>query len=783
MFERRLKIFLGILLGIMALLLVRAVQLQVFTRSTWAREAEDFKTRPVYVETVRGRILDHRGAVIAVDEACMDACVDYRAISRNGNWIARLATARLKEQLGDGFKRHSEKDRDRMIAAEAILVIRDIDAMFQLLAEVSGQELLDIEEVCHTINLKVAMRSRYVQYKRFQKAEDAHAGSGPPPWYRRWLVEGGEGGPCVDDFEQLSGEETDAHPVVRNISQDIYMRLAKETPRCPGLVLRQGTTRRYPYGRAGAHLLGIMTPVSKDDLLADPNLGDELRKYDFTDLIGRGGLEALAERALRGTRGKLFRRIVSSATAASAAVYDDEIVSAPASGGDVRSTIDIELQGEIQQMFARMKVPNNTDPDHLPPIEVAMHGAAVVIDITTGHVRALASYPDFDANTLSENYESLIRDPFKVAPLMNRATQAQLVPGSTIKPVVGISAITAGLNVPGHGVMTPTTGIECTGYLVIAGRKIKSGGRCWVASKFHDELHGAVAHHPVPWEHPHKGRFGNADGFLTFADSLERSCNVYFETCADAFGVNGLSTWFERFGLGHETGVGLPEGTGSLPRKMRMSYPSIAWFSGIGQTGVTATPIQMANVAATIARDGVWVRPRLVEDDRLPLSPAKMRDGPVQPDRSDLGLSKQALAAAREGMVRVVNGPAGTGKGARRSDMLVAGKTGTAEVQPISDVVLDENGQPKLDNDGNKVRQLRPIASATVSTDRPWYRGTGKTGTNLNHAWFIGYAPADEPQVAFCVMVEYGGTGGLAAKTAADILDRCIEHGYVKVKR
>src|SRR6185369_7171500 len=106
-------------------------------------------------------------------------------------------------------------------------------------------------------------------------------------------------------------------------------------------------------------------------------------------------------------------------------------------------------------------------------------------------------------------------------------------PGSTVKPVVGLAAITQGVTVPGVGVMTTEKGIECTGYLVINGHKMPNG-RCWVTTKFSKILNGAVAHHPIPSDAPHRGRYGNPDGSLCYADALERSCNVYFETLADA---------------------------------------------------------------------------------------------------------------------------------------------------------------------------------------------------------------------------------------------------------
>ena len=453
--------------------------------------------------------------------------------------------------------------------------------------------------------------------------------------------------------------------------------------------------------------------------------------------------------------------------------------SAPIPGGDVRTTIDIDLQTQIQNMFAQMEVPSNLDPTNDPRrFKVAMHGAAVVIDVKTGEVRALASYPDYDLNKLPENIETYLSDSSLDAPLLNRATQSQLEPGSTIKPVVGISAITQGLNVPHWGVMTIKTGIECTGFLVLNGHKMPNG-RCWVASKFFKTLGGQVAHHPIPWDDPHRGVYGNPDGFLCFADALQRSCNVYFETVADAFGIDGLSYWYDHWGLGRETGIGISEACGFLPRELNVQQQSVAWFSGIGQVGVRVTPIQMANVAATIARDGIWLRPKLVDGD-YKLNPVKARDGRAIPDRVDLQLSKEALAAARDGMFRVVNTKGGTGHGGWMPDLQVAGKTGTAQAAEIRDPDLDGEGHPIRDEKGKIKTHPREVAYADHETSTPWYRGWGEDGKSLNHAWFIGFAPADHPQVAFAVMIQYGGSGGgLSGTMATQILQACMKRGYI----
>jgi penicillin-binding protein 2 len=380
-------------------------------------------------------------------------------------------------------------------------------------------------------------------------------------------------------------------------------------------------------------------------------------------------------------------------------------------------------------------------------------------------------------NELTENYQKLTSKEMEAeTPLVNRATMTMREPGSTIKPAVGLGAIT-------NGYITPQTGIECTGFLVLNGHKYPNG-RCWVASRYFKQLGvEGVKHHQIPPEQPHKGRYGNPDGSLCYADALERSCNVFFETCADKMGLIGLSDWLDHMGLGRETGLGIYEARGTIPRDMIARAagagggaaslpPAFVWFSGIGQTAVEATPIQMANIAATIARDGIWMRPRLVESEGATLAPVKPRDGREIPDKLDLHINKDALASCREGMMNVVNSVAGTGQQAHMDNLLVAGKTGTAQAGKLKD--------KEMVVDGQTVHIPRVPASAdNPNTETPWYRGWGDDGTSLNHAWFIGFAPANRPQVAFAVLIEYGGSGGFAAHTATKVLEKCIAHGYV----
>ena len=809
MFERRLKIFLTILLLVTGVMLMRAVQLQVFGRSYWQEQAAESMKKSRLIETTRGTIFDAKGRPIAQDVACMDAAVDYRAVVEPPDkaWLSAQAVARVRRDLGDSYWKVSADDRRERINKQANAVKEDLAEMWRALAtelvragkgedaQVSGAELAvaleRIDETRRAIVERVQMRRRYVWYQKYRQAVKEQQGV-VAPWYSKWITAGSGDeqaeGPDVDNFTEDVGEQEAAHPILHDIKSDTYIRLKKAGSKYPGLTFVDSADRQYPFNNVASHVVGRLSKVMHEDVVKDPNLGrDELREYQKNDLIGRMGLEALCEQTLRGTRGQVVRAVGDAA----------EIARTESTAGkNVHATIDMHLQAQIEQLFKRVPIVNKVgnEPSYVEHVE--MHGGAVVIDVASGAVRALASWPNYDANRFDELYDELSRDDVN-QPLLNRATQWAIEPGSTVKPIVGLGAIT-------DGQITPEKGIECTGYLTLRGHTFRTHHRCWTASMF-AAVHGdeGVKHHPFPT--PHRGHSGNPDGHLAFADALERSCNVYFETLADQMTIAGLHKWFTAFGLGRPTGIGIAEARGWLPDGRNMTRRHLlgdTWYAGIGQGQVGATTLQMANVAATIARDGVWVRPHLVKFDSTTSRPTSM--GSDTPDRVDLKIAPAAIAAAKRGMYDVVYADGGTAsfKDIRRQDVHVAGKTGSATASRLRPAVRDARGNlryecvkceapivnlddkncPVCASDRRRILRRRPVPTSPQNPngELPWYRGFGPEGTTISHAWFIGYAPAENPQVAFAVMVEYGGSGGYAAGGVANgLIDACIEHGYL----
>jgi len=748
MFERRLKTLFALLTFVALVLIVRAFGVQVMGRAHWEEEAKSAMEDQTTVPTTRGRILDVKGRELAVDVPCIDLAVDYRAIllEPEPKWTRNLSRERLKKR-DENFSKLSRTKRSELIDAEIEVVKREIEAMWRALAKLSGQTVEEMDEQRRQIIRLVETRRRIVWFNKYERAtkrdDDQNSGGA---WYS-WLLGDSSQNVDIDKFDVQVAEQTQKHTILPNVDYAVRNQLEREIEKYPGMELQAGIVRAYPYQSIACHAIGTLRAVDQKEMVdketrSQQTLEERLRNYHPSDRTGRDGLEAMLEDQLRGTRGVKI--------AGSMGEVVREIKAQP--GKDVRTSIDVVLQASIEETFK--KVPFSAYAD-APVDDLAMPGAAVVIDIKSGQVRALASYPTFDLNKFDELYPKLVKDRIN-RPFTNRATMTALEPGSTVKPLIGLAAIS-------ERIIGPQDTIECSGYLVIRGKKYTDFGRCWTMSLF------KIGHHQVPSRHPHP------TGFLTYADALERSCNVYFETLGDKLGVQGIGEWFGKFGLGKPTGVGLPEASGLLPDTFdgpASQERTVSWFSAIGQGQIAATPIQMANVAATIARSGIWKRPTL------------LADGPATESR-DLHVNREALIEVKRGMTNVVSGGAGTGTAAKMSEFPVAAKTGSAQAARLT--VERRSASGELMRDAKDRVIFDKIALGTHAAPNPvapWYRAIGETESKVSsHAWMIAFAPADDPKIAVAVMIEYGGGGGTAAGTVIHrILEAALEQGYLPTK-
>lgn len=409
----------------------------------------------------------------------------------------------------------------------------------------------------------------------------------------------------------------------QDISPQTMARFAEQAGNMPGVDLYTQATRNYPYSPYTSHLLGYVGR-------ADPGAMNEEERYNFylPEMGGRAGLEKLFDPFLRGEAGgKLVQIDVSG-------YHHGELArKAPKSGGDLRLTLDMEVQ-----LLAHQALGTN-------------RGAVVVLDPNNGDVLAMLSAPTYDANRFvpyitSKDWKRLSEHPGK--PMLNRAVAGTYPPGSTFKPLVGLAAST----VNPHAISTV---YDCPGSFRVGRRTM---------------------HDWNPAGHGERDMRG----------ALMRSANVYFFKTALANGWECIIDQADAAGLGQKTGVEVDyESAGLLPdEEWQRAAKHGGWTDGdtcnlsIGQGFLSVTPIQMAMLTATIANGGYFYRPRLVQAYREP-DQDHYTDSP-QRKVGKMNWSPSALTTVRGGMHDVVMAEEGTARkttGVKGLDF--AAKTGTAE--------------------------------------------------------------------------------------------------------
>jgi penicillin-binding protein 2 len=479
-----------------------------------------------------------------------------------------------------------------------------------------------------------------------------------------------------------------------DLSYDQRARLEAHLYALAGVSTDVQPRRHYVEGDLSAHVLGTIGEIQREQLQSR-----EFGGYRAGEVIGQSGIERLLESHLRGRAGG--RNVVVDVAGRVVEVLDER---APEPGGNVTLTLDLDLQRVAEEGFL---------PDVLG--EPPKMGAAVALDVHTGDVLALVSKPSFDPNDFAGGidpgiWRKLMGDEWR--PLQDRALSGQYPPGSTYKALVAVAALA-------DKVVTPEDTFFCPGYYRM-GRRIY---RCW-----------------------RRGGHGE----VNLRDALKRSCDVYFYNVGVALGVDRLADFARLFHLGQRSGIALgDEKPGLVPtrawKERRFGEP---WQKGetvsmsIGQGFNLVTPLQLALAYAAIANGGTLLQPRIVL--RRESADGEIEEAGEPVVTGHLPVAPEALAVVRDALIAVVEEPGGTGGRSRVPGVLVAGKTGTAQVVRLKHTEdLEDHEVPIRHRD---------------------------------HAWFAAFAPGDAPEIAVAVLVEHGGHGGSAAAPIAQrILARYFE--------
>ena len=493
--------------------------------------------------------------------------------------------------------------------------------------------------------------------------------------------------------------------VIDSLSESEVASLAVNRHVLPGVLVVNQLVRYYPYGEIAAHAVGSVRRMTHDDQRdVDPV------QYSATQFIGKRGVEAFYEEQLHGSVG--YQKAETDAFGRVRQTLD---VQSPSAGKDIRLHLDIELQkASVEALSGR-------------------RGAIVALDPRSGGVLSMVSLPAYDPNIfvtgMSESAFSALSSS-RYVPLFNRATNGQYAPGSTFKPIVGLSGIA-------NGRIGWEDEIEDRGAFQLPGQERVY--RDW------------------SWTKDNSG----GQGMVDLRRAIYRSSNVYFYDLASRLPISNRGDFAAEFGLGRNLALDIPSASeGLLPDPVwKQGAKGLPWYPGdsvnmgIGQGDLLATPMQMAVVAATLANRGGRVAPRMLHSvhDGSDLSlrtkaPAKLPRVGVEKVRAD---DWEKMVKSMEDVVHRGNqGFRGNGTAwayiGRDIEYRMAGKSGTAQVVEISQgEVYDEEALSEFDR---------------------------------KHAWFIAFAPVDNPTIALAVLVENGGGGSsVAAPVARAVIDAHME--------
>ena len=506
---------------------------------------------------------------------------------------------------------------------------------------------------------------------------------------------------------QEDSKNFESLPIRTRLTDDEVARFTAQRFRFPGVEVRARLFRQYPLGPTAAHVIGYIGRISQRDQdriddASDQNDSDpdhydprlDANNYKGTDYIGKIGVEQSYETELHGQTG--FEEV--EVTAGGRPVRTLSRTQATP-GNNLVLSLDIGLQQVAEQAFAGRR------------------GALVAIEPATGDVLAFVSAPSFDPNSFVDGIDQQTWDDLNNSPdhpLLNRPLHGTYPPGSTYKPFMALAALTLHKRTPGWGFQDP-------GSYTFGGHTFRNDVR-------------------------------SGQGWVDMNRAIVVSNDTYFYMLAHDLGVNNIANFMKPWGFGQITGIDISgEARGILPstdwkRKAYRKPEQQRWYEGetislgIGQGYNSFTILQLAHATATLANNGVVMKPHLVRDIENPITKdtrAVVRDpsDKIAVKQSDIDIIKRAM----EGVV--TNGTAS--KLFIGAQYQAAGKTGTAQVYSLQGAN---------------------------------YKGHAVAEHLRDHALFIAFAPAEHPKIALALIVENGGWG---AESAGPIARKVLDYYLV----
>lgn len=525
--KRRVLIAILLIIVIALLYILRLAQWQLAQGDRFLATAQKTTVRTVSIAAPRGEIVDCNGIPLAYNKTCYCIQVDIAFLSKNNR------NAVLNEVISLCISQKEDYYDTLPITSSAPYTYTDDTASLKRL-----QKHLNIEKLPVNATEAINALAKYysISFDEFSAAEIR-------------LIAG-----VRYEMDQRGTSIQNPYIFARDISIETVTLLKEKSSSLPGIDITTEAIRVYSDGTVAPHIIGSVGSIYAEEIEEYSEKG-----YNINDLVGKSGIEKSMEESLRGTAGE--RQIVQNSLGQ---VISSTITKEPIPGATVILSLNSELQIKAQTLLEYQIKDIAADVKNAENGYDCNAGAVVMTNVNTGEVLAMATYPSYDAETMSENYSSLIND--NTYPLLNRATQGAYAPGSTFKPTTALAALEAGA-------------IKANTKLV-----------CRRSYNYYDVISTCLSYH----------------GSIAVVEAIGRSCNCFFYEAGRLTGFETLHKYAHMFGFGSDTGLEIPETSGKL------SETNII-MSAIGQADTMLSPAQLCNYIATWGNGGTNYKMTLID--------------------------------------------------------------------------------------------------------------------------------------------------------------------------
>lgn len=656
------------------ILVAQLFNLQIVQGSSYRAQSEKRVLRQTTVSAPRGEMLDRHGAILATNRDGYNVLIYKQSMStkERNEFILRLAKLL--------------KSKNAVYRDTFPISVLDDELTFEFDSDAAEKRWKKNNKFSENVTCEEVINSYIKKYELGNyPIEDARTIIG-----------------IRYELDRVGYSSLKPYELATDVSMEVVAELEERESEFPGVSVEIQPIRTYPNNNLASHILGYIGKISSDKY---EELKDE--GYSNDDNIGKDGVESLMERFLRGKNSLQKVEISASGKYKNTESIDGQV------GAQVYLTIDAKLQKVAEEALATT-IYNIANGKYTDGSSEAQSGAVVAIDVKSGEILAMASYPDYDPNLFvkgisNENWKKLNTS---TKPMFNRNIMGLYSPGSIFKMVVAVAALE-------EGAITPSTTYLDEGVYT----KYKSPQpKCWIWSSS-----------------------GRTHGEVNVSGAIKTSCNYFFYKVSELIGIDTIEKYTKAFGLGSRTGIELPgEKEGIVAgRTYKEGKLHQEWLVGetlsaaIGQSYHSFTPVQIAKYAAILANGGKKVTPHIIKNvitsDGRSLTREEIQayvSNELNYDYSNeeghLNISQKTLDAVYEGMESVTGDAGGTAYNTFKNfPIKVAGKTGSVQV----------------------------------------------SGSKADNAWFIGFAPFDDPEIAICALVEHGVHGTYTAPIIVAILE------------